>query len=75
MGAFYEPSTKTAYFFTLNITEAQRNGFEDELPQALTHETIHYAIQKLEGRRVSIKFDKVAKKVHEKWNEIYAELF
>lgn len=74
-GAYYDPASKTAYFFTLNITETQKQGFKDDIEQAIIHETIHYTIQKIAGKKASTRFDKLSKKVHDKWNEIYSELY
>lgn len=74
-GALYDPQTKRSFFFTINASKNEIEIFIDEMEQYITHETLHYVIHKLMGKRVQDKFDVVAEKVLN-WNlEVYAMLF
>lgn len=74
-GAQYDPQTKRSFFFALNASKDDINVFTTEIEQYLTHETLHYVIHKLMGKKVQDQFDEMAKKVL-KWNtEVYAMLF
>jgi hypothetical protein len=58
-GAYYDPTTKTSFIFSLNPSEEELEWFIKEIEQTITHETIHYAIQKIcRGRKITRSFDK-----------------
>ena len=74
-GGFYDPQKEEAFIFSLNITEAQKRVFIEEMEEYINHEFLHYLIQKLADINTSYKFDKVAKQVF-KWDaEVYDILY
>lgn len=74
-GSFYDPVSKTSYYFTLDASTKQINDFVKDIEQCIVHETLHYVIHKLEGRRPSINFDRMTEHVLKKMPEIYYELY
>lgn len=74
-GAVYDPKEVAAYFFCIKtLPKKSKQKFIDELPQSITHETLHYVIHKLEGR-ATFKFDDIWMKVKEWDEEVYNMLY
>jgi len=65
---FWDYSTRTAYIFG---SETQ----EDELISTLNHESLHWVIQRIFGKRVCIRFDKISKKVLDWDKKVYFALY
>lgn len=74
-GALYDPQTKRSFFFAINASKDEVNLFINEIEQYLTHETLHYTIHKLMGKKVQGRFDDIAKKVEEWDVEVHAMLY
>lgn len=74
-GAQYDPQIKSSFFFALNASKDDIKAFTTEIEQYLTHETLHYVIHKLMGKKIQDKFDDVVSKVKEWDKEVYAMLF
>lgn len=74
-GAYYETFTKSAYFFTLNLSGEKEKVFIKDIEQSITHETIHYAIEKVAGPKISVKFDRIAKSVYNYDRTLYNILY
>ena len=65
---YWCPETKKAYVFG-------RSHDEESTIDTIKHECIHYAVQKVAGKRATQKFDRLARKVL-KWDEeIYKVLY
>jgi len=76
VGAAYSLEEKTAYFYCIGTApEETKQEFIDGIEQSITHETIHYVIQKLTDDRYSYGFDDVWKKVKEWDEEVYNMLY
>lgn len=73
-GALYDPYRKTIYFFkSVNATKRMIEYFIEEIEQNINHETLHYVIHKIAGKKAQYGLDYINRKV-KKWDELVYQI-